>query len=92
MAAHIVKRGSRHHIEHFSPEKLETSILAACLSVRTPEGQAETLAKRIVTHVNDWLEEKAEVTSNDVRRVAGFHLTKYHPEAAYLYEQHTNII
>lgn len=89
---HIVKRGGKRPTEDFASHKLHSSILAACLSVRTPDGEAETLAGKIVDHVTEWLEQKAEVTSSDLRRVAGFHLTKYHPEAAYLYEQHTNII
>lgn len=89
---HVIKQGGKRPSESFDPAKLHASIIAACLSVRTPEGEAETLAVKIVHHVMDWLEQKAEVTSNDLRRVASFHLTKYHPEAAYLYEQHTNII
>jgi transcriptional regulator NrdR family protein len=90
--AHIVKHGGKRPSESFDAAKLRSSIIAACLSVRTPEGEAETLADRIVDHVSEWLEKKAEVTSNDLRRVASFHLTKYHPEAAYLYEQHTLIM
>lgn len=89
--AHIVKNGERQP-EYFDPAKLHASIQAACLSVRAPEGEAETLAHRIVGHVNEWLNKKPEVTSNDLRRVASFHLNKYHPEAAYLYEQHTFIM
>lgn len=91
LPVHIVKKGNREP-ERFDPQKLHASIQAACLSVRAPEGEAETLAKRIVGHVNDWLEKKAEVTSNDLRRVASSHLHQYHPEAAYLYEQHTFIM
>lgn len=91
-ATYIIKRGGRRPTEAFTASKLHASVLAACLSVRTPEGEAETLAGKIVGHVGEWLEQKAEVTSNDLRRIAGFHLTKYHPEAAYFYEQHTNII
>ena len=89
---HVVKRGGKRPSEAFNPAKLHSSILAACLSVRTPEGEAETLAGKIVNDVTSWLEKKAEVTSNDLRRVASFHLTKYHPEAGYLYEQHALII
>ena len=88
---YVVKRNGKRPTEDFDPSKLHSSIQAACLSVRTPEGEAETLAHRIVTHVTDWLEKKAEVTSNDLRRVASFHLNKYHPEAAYFYEQHALI-
>lgn len=89
---HIVKRQGQRPTEEFDPVKLHASIAAACLSVRTPDGEADTFAHRIVADVSKWLEQKAEVTSNDIRRVASFHLMKYHPQAAYLYEQQTNII
>jgi transcriptional regulator NrdR family protein len=88
----IVKRRGSRPTEHFNPVKLHASIVAACLSVRTPDGEAENFGHRIVADVSKWLEQKAEVTSSDIRRVASFHLMKYHPEAAYLYEQQTNII
>ena len=92
MGPEIIKRRRTRSSEHFDPVKLHASVLAACLSVRSPEGEAETTAKNVVDGVIKWLESKAEVTSNDLRRVASVHLQKYHPEAAYLYEQHTNII
>ena len=92
MSAEIIKRRHARPSEHFDPVKLHASVRAACLSVRSPEGEAETTAKNVVDGVIRWLESKAEVTSNDLRRVASNHLQKYHPEAAYLYEQHTNII
>ncbi len=92
MSANIIKRRGARNSEQFEPAKLHASVLAACLSVRSPEGEAETTARNVVKAVINWLELKAEVTSNDLRRVAGYHLQKYHPEAAYLYEQHTSII
>ncbi len=92
LAVDIVKQRGARPTERFDPTKLHASILAACLSVRSPEGEAETTAKNVVEGVVIWLETRPEVTSQDLRRVAGHHLKKYHPEAAYLYEQHTNII
>lgn len=91
-AVYVVKQGGKRPTEHFDPTKLKASIIAACLSVRAPEGQAEIIAHKILEHVTEWLEQKGEVTSNDLRRVASHHLGSYHPEAAYLYEQHTSII
>lgn len=69
-------------------EKLYKSIVAACLSTRTPEGHAESTADKVCDSVVIWLESHPEVTSKDIRIVAARHLKNYHPEAAYLYEQH----
>lgn len=86
MTQEIIKRGSR-KTEQFQEEKLRTSILAACLSVQAPEGQAESVAKTVCNEVATWLEKRPEVTSHDLRRVASKALDVHHPEAAYLYQQ-----
>lgn len=91
-AIDIVKRSGTRPTEAFDPKKLHSSIRAACLSVRTPDGEADMTAWAVTDSVIVWLETKPEVTSSDLRRVAGRHLTVYHPEAAYLYEQHRTII
>lgn len=83
--AHIIKRQSGQS-ERFDPLKLHASIVAACLAVRTLEGEAHTVAERVCRHVLDWLTTKSEVTSADIRRVAATHLQSYHSEAAYMYE------
>jgi len=84
----IIKRGGRRHTEQFIRSKLHASIVAACLSVRAPEGQAEATASAVCESVVGWLEKRPEVTSHDLRIVAAKYLKSYHPEAAYLYEQH----
>lgn len=88
----IVKRGGKRPSEPFNPHKLHVSVRAACLSVRTPDGEAEMTAAAVTNAVITWLHAKTEVTSRDLRRIAGGHLRTFHPEAAYLYEQHTNIM
>lgn len=88
LAINIIKRNGQRASENFSQEKLHASILAACLSVRTPVGQAEAIARAVSMSVITWLENKPEVTSQDVRRIAGKHLRTHHPDAAYIYEQH----
>lgn len=84
----IIKRGGRRPTEDFLPEKLHASIVAACLSARTPIGQAEAIATAVVKDVTEWLESRPEVTSHDLRRVAVKRLHVHHPDASYLYEQH----
>lgn len=88
LAVDIIKSGGKRPSERFARDKLHASIVAACLSVRAPEGQADNTAKLVCDGVIEWLASRPEVTSNDIRVVASRHLQRYHPEAAYLYEQH----
>lgn len=87
MKATIVKR-SPGHTEPYDERKLYASIYASCLSVRTPDGEAELTADRVTKDVIPWLSTKPEVTSADIRRKAAEHLTVYNPGAAYLYKHH----
>lgn len=89
LAVDIIKHGGERQSERFMREKLHASIVAACLSVRTPTGQAESIAHAVCDSVIAWLEQHPEVTSQDIRLVATKHLRIHHPEAAYLYEQHS---
>lgn len=88
----IIKRDGERSSEAFQLEKLHASILAACLSVRSPEGLAETTAHSVCQHVFQWCEPKSEVTSRDLRRKASEALQVLHPEAAYLYKHHRFVI
>lgn len=87
-AIDIVKREGQRPSEGFDREKLHNSILAACLSVRSPEGEAEMTANTVCDAVILWCDTKPEVTSADLRRKATETLEKHHPEAAYLYKHH----
>ena len=87
-AIDIIKRNGERTSESFDRKKLHASILAACLSVRSPEGEAEMTAQNVCDAVVSWLETKPEVTSADLRRKATETLEKHHPEAAYLYKHH----
>lgn len=83
---HVVKRHG--HTELFDDRKLYASIFAICLSVREPIGGAELIAEKVVSDVTKWLEQKHEITSNDIRAQASKHLQVYQPDAAYLYLHH----
>ena len=84
----IVKSEGKRPSEAYVRDKLHASILAACLSVRSPEGEAEMTAKKVCLAVELWLATKPEVTSADLRRKASEALEKLHPEAAFLYKHH----
>jgi transcriptional regulator NrdR family protein len=88
----IIKRGGQRQSERFDHAKLYKSIQAACLSVRSPEGEAEITARNVCESVIRWLRTKPEVTSSDLRRKATETLEVHHPEAAYLYKHHRLVI
>ena len=88
----IVKRGGKRSSERFETSKLHASVLAACLSVRSPEATAESAAQSVCTVVIGWCSTRPEITSDDVRRVAANHLNRIHPEAAYLYKHHRMVL
>lgn len=87
-AIDIIKRAGKRPSESFNRDKLHASVRAACLSVRSPEGEAEMTAERVCDAVIIWLDTKPEVTSADLRRKATETLARHHPEAAYLYKHH----
>lgn len=92
MAAHVIKRGAARGNEAYSSDKLHASIMAACLSVRSPEGEAEMIAHHVSSAVTQWCHRRAAVTSHDLRRVAGGLLHEFHPEAGYLYQNHRLVV
>ncbi len=89
---YVIKRAGNRQAEEFVGEKLHTSVRSACLSVRSPEGEAETIAKRVGDVVSAWIHTKPSVTSHDIRRVATTALEAFHPEAAYLYQNHELVV
>ncbi len=91
-APDIIKDAKKRGSEAFRPEKLHASIVAVCLSVRTPVGQAESIAKAVTASVSDWLEQKPEVTSSDIRKIAAQYLKTHHADAAYMYEHHKKLL
>lgn len=92
LAVDVVKRGGKRPTEAFTRDKLHASVKAACLSVRTPEGQSHDTADKVCDLVIIWLDDKSAVTSDDLRRQAVRVLETFHPEAAYLYQHHRMIM
>jgi len=91
-AIDVVKSGGKRPTESFDKSKLHASIVAACLSVRSPEGHAHDTAERVCETVIIWCETKPEITSADIRRQASKALETHHPEAAYFYNHHRVIM
>lgn len=89
MPQRIVKR--RKHTEHYQRQKLEKSVVSACMSVREYAGSAELTAKQVCDQVDTWLEDKLEVTSRDLRVITGKYLNAYNPSAALVYVTHMEV-
>lgn len=91
MKIDVIKRQGKRMSEVFQPEKLHNSIIAVCLSVQAPEGEAKRIAERVTRAVEEWSAKKPSVTSDDLRRLAAAHLEKLHDQAAYIYKHHRKI-
>lgn len=83
---HIVKR--KGHSEDYDVRKLYASIYTACLAVQTDEKDAEDTADKVVKHVSKWLENKHEVTSRDIHRMAAQYLVNLNADAGFIYAKH----
>jgi transcriptional regulator NrdR family protein len=91
----VVKRhghGNSATSEYYSVDKMQKSITAACLSCGVPAGHADSIGRHITDEVTEWLKDKPEVTSEDLRRTATHHLRTHHPDAAYIYEHHRSTL
>jgi transcriptional regulator NrdR family protein len=88
----VIKRTGQRPTEAYKQQKLLSSIQAACLSVRSPEGEAAQVARIVSDLVSKWCLGRHAVTSEDLRRVASTHLSHLHPEAAYLYQHHQFVL
>lgn len=90
-AIDIVKRKPRQP-EPFQRDKLHRAVYAACVSVRMPSGSAEQVTVSVCDAVVGWLATREVATTRDIRNIATKHLRTYHPDVAYIYEQHRHIM
>lgn len=92
MNAYVTSCHNSHQSEKFDILTLHNSIVEACRMVRAYEGEAHTTARQVCERVIEWLKDKTEVTSHDIRRIAGKYLNTYHPDAAYMYDHYEEIL
>lgn len=80
----VIRTDTSH--EPFDVIKLHDSVVVACRSVNSPEGEAHMTAENVCRRVIDWIIGKPVVTSRDIEAVVARNLESYHPDAAYMYE------
>lgn len=66
--------------------RLEQAVKNAVTANRSTVGQADDFASRVLLKVEEWLQDKTEFTSHELRLKTAAALSDYDPEAAYFYE------
>ena len=92
LAVDVVKRHGKRPSEKFDPGKLYASLYAACVSTASPDGVAHDAASSACDTVVVWCVNKPEITTTDIRARAARALEQFHPDAAYLYKNHKQIM
>jgi hypothetical protein len=72
-------------IDNYDGERLTQSVKRATTANRTPIGEAEDSARRVIARIEHWLTDKTEVTSRELRLQTAAVLADYNPDAADYY-------
>ncbi len=86
---HVVKRHGQE--EPFEEKKLYGSVYAAALNAHHDDQTAEEMANDVLTHVQEWLQERHEVTAKELRKTVKQELEKMDEDVAMLYDTHMEI-
>ncbi len=78
--------------EEFCWDKLGTSIEKSCLAVGHQPEQAKLFATQVCHQLKDWLADKTEITSHDLRHQTQQLLTNFSPKASQYYQTFNQII
>lgn len=71
--------------ELFTIDKVARSIQASCVSAGSTKTEAQRIAEKIASQVNDTMTNKSKITSKEIRAEIATRLRKYHHHAADLY-------
>jgi transcriptional regulator NrdR family protein len=86
----IVKR--KGHSEYFDARKVYGSVYAACMTLRMHDTEAELIADMVSHEIEEQVKTKEGLTTPTLHKMVSESLLKYHPDAAYMYEHHRDII
>ena len=82
----IVKR--KGHKERFDEKKVYGSVYAACASMHYSERKCEKTADEITRKIKNFVKNKKEIKSIDIRKKIESELKNKNKELAFFYEQH----
>lgn len=86
---HIVKR--KGHKQEFDERKIYASVYAACLSTGIKKEEAEATANLVTREINKWIDEKEEITSDQIFKKATEELQHLNKDASFMYKTHRDI-
>lgn len=85
----IVKRRGRK--QEFDEKKLYASVYAACLSAHIEKEETAQIADAVCGKVRKWIEDKEEVSSDQIFKKVGEELRHLNKDAAFMYLTHRDI-
>lgn len=86
---HIVKRQG--HFEVFDEKKVYASVYASCLAGQIPKSKAEAISDIVTKQVKKWIDNKEEVSSDDIFKQIVRFLKKEDKGVGFLFETHRDI-
>ncbi len=86
---HIVKRQG--HFELFDEKKVYASVYSACLAGQFPKTRCEAMAEAVTKDVKKWVDDKEEVSSDQIFRQIVKLLKKEDKGVGFLFETHRDI-
>lgn len=86
---HIVKR--RGHKQEFDEKKVYASSYAACLSAHVDKAEAEHIAELVTREIKKWIDDKEEVSSQQIFEQVSDELRHLSKEAAFMYSTHRDV-
>ncbi len=81
---HVVKR--KGHTEEYEPRKLYASVYAACLNCHYGEEVSEEIASTVLEYMNNFMEDRHEVTSQELRKHIIDTLEEFDEDIAMMYD------
>mgnify|MGYP003299257941 CR=1 FL=1 len=73
-------------------KKLEKEILFEAKVLNMHMGAAEAITEKVIESVSKWVEERAEITEDDINRETAKQLKKYNADLAYIFKNRGKII
>ncbi len=79
-------------MEDFNQAKIKRRLLIDAKAVGIPSGAAEDFINHSIADATKTLSNKTIITESDLQRALVKELKKYHPDLAYVYQNHDKII
>ena len=87
---HVLKNDGR--IVSYQLNKVSQSIIKSLRSVDCEEHKIQSLVNEVVVELHEWLENKEEITTDDIRLTVTQSLDKHSPAAAYFYSNARKLV